>query len=128
MSSHNRDTYSLQLRTRAIKSLENGDSCRQVAERFEIGLRSTQRLWKRYRETGEVMPRRRGGGKKAILSGHDSVLQGWIKRQPDITLLELREALGKDGIVVGKSALANRLDRLGLSYKKNPARRRAGQG
>lgn len=128
MNNQSRDIYTIQLRRRAVTALANGQSCRQVSERFEMGIRSVQRLWKRYQETGEISARQRGGRKVALLSGHDETVRRLIKRQPDITLQALKEALSHAGIIIGKSALANRLERLGLSYKKNAARRRARQG
>jgi len=46
-----------------------------------------------------------------------------------MTLSELKERIDQDlGIKVGTTALWHRLERLGLSYKKNAARRRARPG
>jgi len=52
-----------------------------------------------------------------------------IGEKKDLTLAQLRERIAGDlGIKVGNTALWHRLERLGLSYKKNAARRRARPG
>jgi transposase len=49
-----------------------------------------------------------------------------VKETPDATLAELGESLRKKKIKVGRSALAAYLAKIGLSFKKKPARQRAG--
>ena len=94
-------TYSFDLRERIIAAREDGHSAEEVARLFRVSRRSVERYWKAYQTTGAV----------------------------DITLAELRERITQDlGITVGNTALWHRLERLGLSYKKNAARRRARPG
>jgi transposase len=88
-----------------------------------------ERYWKAYRTTGTVEPKQHGGYRRSCLEGHDRSLRAWIGEKKDLTLAELRERIARDlGLKVGNTALWHRLERLGLSYKKNAARRRARPG
>jgi transposase len=53
------------------------------------------------------------------LEGHDETLQKWIEKQPDLTLEEIKQrCLIELNVKIGINALWQRLDRLGLSFKK----------
>jgi transposase len=85
-----------------------------------------ERYWKSYQESGTVEPKRRGGYRRSRLEGHDERLQEWIAEQPDLTLEEIKQrCLTELNVKIGINALWQRLDRLGLSFKKNAARQRA---
>ena len=84
------------------------------------------RYWQRQQQTGSIAPKQRGGYRRSALEGHDAHLRQWIKAEPGLTLAELLERLRKKlKIQLGTTALWHRLERLGLSFKKNAARRRA---
>ena len=122
-------TYSRDLRERIVAAREQGHSAAEVARLFRVAKRSVERYWEKYRLTGRVEPKQRGGYRRSCLEGHDGRLRTWIGEKKDLTLAELRERLLRDlGIKVGNTALWHRLERLGLSYKKNAARRRARPG
>ena len=58
---------------------------------------------------------------------HDRRIERWIQAQPDLSLAELQQrCLDQLDVSIGITALWHRLRRLGLSFKKNDARRRAG--
>ena len=122
-------TYSHDLRERIVAARKDGHSAREVSRLFRISRRSVERYWKQYQSTGAVKSRQRGGYRRSCLEGHDGSLRAWIGEKKDLTLAELRERILRDlGIQVGVTALWHRLERLGLSYKKNAARRRARPG
>ena len=122
-------TYSCDLRERIIAAREDGHSAEEVARLFRVSRRSVERYRKTYQTTGAVEPKQRGGYRRSCLEGHDGRLRAWIGEKKDLTLAELRERIARDlGIKVGNTALWHRLERLGLSYKKNAARRRARPG
>lgn len=71
-----------------------------------------------------MTPKRRGGYRRSRLEGHDELLRECIAQQPDVSLEELRERLaGQLDLHIGLTALWHRLEKLGLSYKKNATRR-----
>lgn len=122
-------TYSRDLRERIIASREDGHSAGEVARLFRVSRRSVERYWKNYQSTGAAEPKQRGGYRRSCLESHDKSLRVWIGEKKDMTLAELKARIDQDlGIKVGTTALWHRLERLGLSYKKNAARRRARPG
>lgn len=122
-------TYSHDLRERIIAAREKGHSTAEVAQLFRVSKSSVERYWNQYRRTGKFEPKQRGGYRHSCLEGHDGSLRAWIGEKKDLTLAQLRQRILHDlGIKVGNTALWHRLERLGLSYKKNVARRRARPG
>jgi transposase len=119
-------TYSLDLRQRIVAARQEGEPVTELARRFQVSKRTVERYWRRYQETGKLEGLQRGGYRRAILEGHDSALRQWIRQQPSITLEEMLELCQNQlKVRLKKSALSNRLAKLGLSFKKNDARRRA---
>jgi transposase len=118
--------YSDDLRRRIIAAKEKGQSGAVVARRYQVTVRSVERYWKRYQETAQIAPRRQGGYRRSKLAPHDRELVRWIEQQPDLTLAELQQRCDERlKVTVSLHALWYRLDRIGLSRKKNDARRRA---
>jgi len=120
-------SYSEDLRKRIVGMREGGRSAAEIAALCQLSKRSVERYWKQQTSTGSVKAKRRGGYRRSRLEGHDETLRKWIKERADTTLEELRERIADElGVHLGVAALWYRLDHLGLSFKKNPARRRAG--
>jgi transposase len=85
-----------------------------------------ERYWRQHQDSGSIAPKQRGGYRRSRLAGHEETLREWIGAQPDLTLVELQARLRtKLRIKLGLTALWVRLEHLGLSFKKNSARRRA---
>ena len=119
-------TYSIDLRERIVAARERGQSAQEVAKLFKVSKRSVERYCKQYASTGGLQPKQRGGYKRSRLEKHDHALRSWIQTQADLTLEQLRERLRRECQVrIGITALWHRLEHLGLSYKKNAARRGA---
>lgn len=113
------------LRERVIRARERGESSASVAQRFEVNIRTVQVLWKRYRESGEVVARQRGGYRVSRVASMEKTLRSWIKAEVDLTLAEMCERLAAHGVEIKVPALWHQLDKWNLSLKKNPARQRA---
>jgi putative transposase len=114
------------LRRRIIEAREAGEGSGEVSERFKVSRKSVARFWKQYSTSGHLRPKQIGGYRKSRLAGHGQVLKRWIRQKSDLTLAELRQrCLEQLGVRIGHTALWHQLDHLGLSYKKNDARRRA---
>jgi transposase len=119
-------TYSRDLRERIVAARQQGHSAQEIARLFRVSKRSVERFWKQYLATGGVEPKQRGGYRRSRLEKHDRQLRRWIKEKADLTLAQLQERIAQElGVELGTTALWHRLERLGLSYKKNAARRRA---
>jgi transposase len=115
--------YSMDLRKRVIEACDAGQTIAQVAQRFAVSTSFVNQLRQRRRESGTLETKPHGGGRQPRLSPeHDQRLRALLAAKPDTTLAELREKLG---IKVHLSSLWYRLQRLGLTFKKNAGSGRA---
>jgi len=109
----------VELRKRIVEAFDQGDNREEIAERFGVGVASITRLLTRRRTTGSLEPSPRSGGHAPILDERASEqMREWIAEQSDLTLGELRERLESIGCFVKKSAIGEKLNRMGLSRKK----------
>jgi transposase len=75
-----------------------------------------KKLLQQRRHTGDIRPRHyRSGRKPKILARHEQRMGSLLKRKPDLTLKELRQALGLNCTL---PAIYYVLERIGLTYKK----------
>jgi len=119
-------SLSADLRLRIVKARQRGEASGRIALRYEVTARTVQKLWKQDCEVGHVRPKRRGGYRRSRLEGHEAVLREWIGSEPDLTLSELQQRLKEEkGVSIGINALWHGVERLGLTFKKKPARQRA---
>ena len=114
------------LRQRIITARERGAGTGEVCRRFGVSRKSVERFWKQHCLTGQCQPKQIGGYRRSRLEKHDRTLRRWISEQADLTLSQLQERCRQElEVAIGLTALWHRLEKLGLSYKKNHARRRA---
>jgi transposase len=114
------------LRQRIIKARAEGAGTGEVCRRFGVSRKSVERFWNQHQSRGHCRPKQIGGYRVSRLKKHEKRLRRWIAEQADLTLVELQQRCQKDlNVQIGLTALWHRLDRLGLSYKKNDTRRRA---
>src|SRR5580700_8224152 len=114
------------LRQRIIAARERGEGTGEVCQQFGVSRKSVERFWKQHGRTGQCELKQIGGYRRSRLQKHDRNLRRWIGVQPDLTLGELQRRCWEQlHVAIGITALWHRLERLGLSYKKNDARRRA---
>jgi transposase len=114
------------LRQRIIAARERGVGIGEVCRRFGVSRKSVERFWKQYRLSGICQPKQIGGYRRSRLEQHDRTLRRWIGQQADLTLSQLQARCRQElNVAIGLTALWHRLEKLGLSYKKNHARRRA---
>ena len=115
------------LRQRIIAARKRGEGTGEVCKHFGVSRKSVERFWKEHGRTGQCLPKQIGGYRPSRLAKHDRALQRWIEAKPDLSLVELQQRCADQlEVSIGITALWHRLRRLGLSLKKNDARRRAG--
>jgi|SRR5690242_1728037 len=107
------------LRERIVGAVESGASRRSAAGRFRVSVSCVVKLMQRWRETGSVDPGQMGGWKDYALADHEAVVRALIAECPDLTLEELRAALAREGIRVGRSSIDRFLKARGLTFKKS---------
>jgi transposase len=118
--------YSLDLRERVVAAVAAGESCRKVAATFRVSVASVVKWSQRFRATGSAAARPLGGQRPYALAGERNWLLGRLAEKPDITLRALLMELAERGIVVSYFAVWNFFEHEGISFKKKPARQRAG--
>jgi transposase len=117
-------TLSLDLRERIVAAYDRQEGTREeIARRFNVSLGMVKKLLQQRRRTGDIAPRHHFAGRKAwLLPQFGEKLRRLVKAKPDLTLEQLRAALG---LKCTLPAIHYVLAQLGLTFKKNAARRRA---
>jgi transposase len=113
--------YSVDLRERVVRAVENGASRRATAAKFEVSISFVVKLMQRWRRRGTVQPDRMGGAKRAALAAHGEQVRALVAAAPDLTIAELQHRLAADGIAVSRSGLGRFLIAAGLTRKKRPS-------
>jgi transposase len=118
---------SMDLRQRVVAARAEGLTIAQVAERLRVSTRSVSRYCRQHQQQqGDLRPARQGGYRISRLLPHDQTIRQWVEEQSDLTIEQIQERLWQQlGVRIGYTAFWHRLDHLGLTYKKNSARRRA---
>lgn len=91
-----RRTISLDLRERILEAYDEGKETRdQVARRFRVSLGMVKKLIQQRRHKGDIRARHHLAGRKpVIVAEHQEKMRLLLKQKPDLSLKELREALG----------------------------------
>ena len=113
----NRRTISLDLRERILAAYDAGEGTREdVARRFRVSLGMVKKLLAQRRQTGCIAHRHRQAGRKPqIVHAHQRQMRALLGRKPDLTLKELRHAVGLE---CSLQAIHVVLGKMGLTYKK----------
>ncbi len=120
-------SLSKDLRERVVSAVEGGMTRRSAAKRFGVAPSTAIKWVDRWRRTGDIGPRPRGGDHRSHrIEAHAEEILALIVGTPDTTLAELAEHLEQThGVVVAQSTIWRLLDRRGMTFKKNRARERA---
>jgi transposase len=110
-------TISLDLRERILASYDREEGTRaETAQRYRVSLGMVKKLLQQRRRTGDIGPgHHRSGRKPRILPTHHRQMRTLLGQKPDLTLNELRTAVGLDCTL---PAVHYALQKIGLTYKK----------
>jgi len=114
--------YSNDLRSRVAKAIASGDSCRVIAEHYEVAPSTVVKWSKRLRETGSAAPAKFGGHRTCTLEPHRDFVLAQLEEVPHLTLHRLKDLLAARGIAVSHDTVWRFLRRQGWSFKKNRIR------
>jgi transposase len=119
--------YSKDLRVRAVSIVEAGESAREAARLLNVGASTTIRWIERWTTTGSVEAKPGTGHSRSPLDEYRRWLLDLVAAEPDLTLEEIRERLRREKkLKCATSSIWRFYDRHDITFKKNPARRRAG--
>lgn len=115
------------LRKRLIAAVEGGQSCRSAAKRFGVAASTAIKLVSLWRREAHVDPKPMGGDRHSHrMEAHAAEVLGLVDQTPDITIAEIAAHLeATHGLKVAQSTVWRLLDRHGMTFKKNGARKRA---
>lgn len=104
-----------EVRERIIKHKANGESEANIAKWLFVGVSTVYQILALHKKTGSILPKPYKGNNRKISPEQDIQIRALIKKQPDVTLLEMIENLGLN---VTESGLSKHLKKMGLTYKK----------
>ena len=114
------DAYSLDLRKRVLAACDAGQPTKKVAQQFDVSPAWVRRLKQRRREDGSIEPRPIPGARPKLDQAARDWLLEHVRRQPDLTLEELRSLLKAErAISISIGALWLTLRKLKFSFKKS---------
>lgn len=121
-------SYSQDLRDRVLGVVDGGTAVRQAAARFGVSIAYVYKALTRRRLTGAcgINPNR-GHHPRKLSPDQERALAAHIRSRPGVTLARAQAwLLSEHGVALSAGATWNAVRRLGLSFKKSPARGRAG--
>ena len=118
--------YSLDLRERVTGFMLAGATAREAAARFGVSVSASVKWMHLRRATGSLAPRPMGGRRPLVLAGERDWLLARIAEKPDLTLRAIRAELATRDVTVSYDAVWKFFVREAITFKKKPARRRAG--
>lgn len=111
------------VRERILQLYEQGKSTAEIAAFSGFCVAAVRRVRQHFKARGTLKPQTHLCGRKTLLTARRQTrLQKLLAAEPDATLSQLGSRLDRP---FGTSTMDLWLRRLGWSYKKNPARRRA---
>ena len=79
----------LDLRSRMVSACEAGELTQtEMADLFPVHVKTVEKLWQHFRQTGAAQAQPHGGGVQARLAGHEQDLRRLLAERSDPTLAE----------------------------------------
>ncbi len=121
-------SYSQDLRDRVIGAVDRGMAAREAAATFGVSVSYIYKALIRRRLTGDSSANpNRGHRSRKLSPDQEAALSAYIRSRPGVTLAQAQAwLLAEQDVSLSIGAVWNTARRLGLSFKKSPARGRAG--
>jgi putative transposase len=117
----------MDLRERVVSAVAAGESRRSAARRYGVSASVAVKWLQRVARTGSVKPSQMGGYRRPALEGERAwMLARFAEAGSDLTVRGLAAELAARGVKAGPYAVWSFFKREGLTFKKKPARGRAG--
>lgn len=115
------------LRERLIAAVEGGQSRRSAARRFGVAASTAIKWLDQWQREGRVSAKPVGGDRHSHrMEAYATEILALVAKTPDITLAEIAAYLEAEyGVQAAQSTVWRLLDRHGMTFKKNGARKRA---
>ena len=117
---------SVDLRTRVLSAVSGGLSHRAAGVRFRVSAASVSRWRALEREQGDARPKALGGDRRSgRIEAQRGVILGLLEDRRDMTIEELRAALGARGLIFSYGSIQRFLVRHAITRKKRPPTRQS---
>jgi len=114
--------YSLDLRERVVKAVDEGQSLEEVAARYEVSERTARRYLNRRQERGSLEADVSAGRPREIGQAREAALRKQREQYPDATLEKHCERWEKSKKVeVSPATMCRALQRIDQTRKKRPS-------
>jgi transposase len=114
--------YSVDLRERVVRAVDEGQSSQAVAIRFKIGERTVRRYVQRRKERGNLEADVSPGRPREIDKNQETALLKQSEQYPDATLAKHCEHWERSkNVKVSPATMCRSLQRLGQTRKKRPS-------
>ena len=115
------------LAERAVSMVEDGESRREVARLLDLAPSTAVRWLDQWNTTGSIEAKPGTGHSRSPLKAHERWLLDLVAQEPDLTLEEVRDRLRREKkLAVAVSSVWRFYERHEITFKKSPARGRAG--
>ena len=114
--------YSDDLRCKLLEAYAAGaGSLRGLAKQFRVSWGYSKKIRAQQVQTGQMgrPTQQRHGPVSKVTEAVKQELRNWLRKQPDLTLAELRERLAEQGVRISRSRVHQVVEKLGLRRKKN---------
>jgi transposase len=112
---------SIDLRNRVLAAVSGGLSHRAAGDRFGVSAASVSRWRALERDQGNARPKALGGDRRsARIETHKRLILSLVEETSDITIEELRRALGECGLLFGYGSIQRFFKRHRITRKKRP--------
>ena len=112
--------YSVDLRERIVRAVQQGMSQPQAARQFSVSLASVERYLRLHREGQGLQARPRPGRSVSVLPPEEhEALREQVRAYPDLSLAEHAALWREDHSAASPSTLVRRFKALGLTRKKD---------
>lgn len=110
--------HPIELRSRVVAFVEEGNTHREAARHFRVSPRFVNNMMILHRSSGSLAPARQGHGPGGKLTAHGHWIAQRVSANGEVTLDELCVELVERGVHVHRSTVGRFLNGLGLSNKK----------
>lgn len=112
---------SIDFRDRVLTAVAGGLSHRAAGDRFGVSAASVSRWRALERDQGNARPKALGGDRRsARIETHKRLILSLVEETSDITIEELRRALGERGLLFGYGSIQRFFKRHRITRKKRP--------
>jgi transposase len=109
-----------------VASVASGRTCRATAVLFGVSVASVVKWSQRWRASGSAAAKPMGGWRPLRLKGERAWLLARIAEKPDLTVRAVVAELAERGTPASYGAVWRFFKHEGITFKKKPARQRAG--